>query len=200
MRRMRFAPPTDHYDERLEKIDEQICNLMKERKILSNNNPGFPRASLITEWSQKYNFYEDFLRSIFSQLLDEEVYKPTVKPRGFMKNIPILKLFEKDQILYTVTVISQFENASIVRLNIDRMPDDVMSDMDREEHLYYRLSIDAEGKYYDCRWEGGSGSGEHFSYTYIVAPALPDDHSSYQFVFTECKTPYDKATGFEFRL
>ena len=40
MQRMPFERPTDHYDERLSSIDEKICSLLKERKDLSNGNPG----------------------------------------------------------------------------------------------------------------------------------------------------------------
>ncbi|MBP1917488.1 chorismate mutase [Lederbergia galactosidilyticus] len=74
MKRMAFEPPTDHYDEQIESIDEEICHLIKQRKDLSNNNPGFPTKHLIASWSKKYNFYEDFLDSIFSDFLHEEIY------------------------------------------------------------------------------------------------------------------------------
>lgn len=56
MKRMSFEPPTDHYDEQIEAIDEQICNLIKQWKDLSNNNPGFPTKQLITNWAKEYNF------------------------------------------------------------------------------------------------------------------------------------------------
>lgn len=120
MKRMPFEPPTEHYDEKIETIDEQICNLIEQRKELSNNNPGFPTKELITKWSMKYNFYEDFLNSVFSHFLNEDIYKPTVEPKGFLKNIPMLKSFEKDGVFYTVTFIRQFKNASVVHFTIDK--------------------------------------------------------------------------------
>ena len=72
MKRMPFEPPTEHYDEEIEAIDEQICNLIKQRKDLSNNNPGFPTKQLIANWAKKYNFYEDFLNSVFAHFLNEQ--------------------------------------------------------------------------------------------------------------------------------
>ncbi len=30
--RFQFEPPTEHYDNRMEAIDEQICDLIKQRK------------------------------------------------------------------------------------------------------------------------------------------------------------------------
>ena len=32
MKRMHFDQPTEHYDDRLIPIDEQICSLVKQRK------------------------------------------------------------------------------------------------------------------------------------------------------------------------
>lgn len=119
MEQMSFESPTNHYDERIATIDEQICQLINQRKDLSNNNPGFPTKPYIADWSKKYHLYEDFLNSIFSSFFYEDIYKPVVEPKGFIKNIPILKSFERGDVFYTVTFMRQFENASIVHLNID---------------------------------------------------------------------------------
>lgn len=105
MKRMPFEPPTEHYDERIEAIDEQICELIIQRKDLSNNNPGFPTKQLISHWSKKYGLYEDFLNGVFAHLLNEEMCRPVVEPKGFLKNIPILKSFEKDDLFYSVTCL-----------------------------------------------------------------------------------------------
>lgn len=198
MKRMQFESPTEHYDEHIEEIDEQICNLIMKRKELSKNNPGFPTKQLIADWSIKYNFYEDFLNSVFAHLLNEEIYKPVVEPKGFLKNIPILKSFEKDDVFYSVTFVRQYENASVVHFNIDR--ENVNDEMSRSfrEPTFFNLSIEGNEVDYDCRNEGGGGSGGHESYTFIVSPALPDDFSELKFVFKQCKVPFQKPTGFEF--
>ncbi|MBB6447999.1 hypothetical protein [Bacillus benzoevorans] len=199
MKRMPFEPPTEHYDEQIEAIDEQICHLIKQRKVLSKNNPGFPTKPLIVNWAKKYHFYEDFLNSVFAHFLNEDIYKPVVEPQGFLKNIPILKSFEKDDVFYSVTFVRQFENASVVHFNIDRKDsnDDEIPRRLRE-HTFFNLSIEGLGSDYDCQNEGGGGSRGHESYTFIVSPALPDDISKYKLVFKECKIPFQKPTGFEF--
>jgi len=195
---MPFEPPTEHYEEQIEAIDEQICNLIKQRKDLSYNNPGFPTKQLIANWAKKYNFYEDFLNSVFAHFLNEDIYKPVIEPQGFLKNIPILKSFEKDDIFYSVTFMRQYENASVVNFNIDR--DDSDDDMPRRfrEPILFDLSIEGKEVDYDCRNEGGGGSGGHESYTFIVSPALPDDLSELKLVFKQFKVPFQKPTGFEF--
>lgn len=197
MKQMPFEPPTEHYDRQIESIDEHICKLIQQRNELSNHNPGFPKKDLITKWSKKYNFYEDFLNSIFSHFLNEDLYKPVVEPQGFLRNIPVLKSFEKEGVFYTVTFVRQFENASVVHLTFDK--EDLGIEHRRfEEHSFFDLSIEGEGAIYECRNNYGGSSGTHHSFTYTVSPALPNDLTNIKFLFKESKMPFQKPTGFEF--
>jgi hypothetical protein len=198
MKKIPFEPPTEHYNERIEAIDEQICQVIKQRKELSNNDPGFPTKQHILNWSEKYGLYEDFLNSLFAHLLNEEIYRPVVEPKGYLKNIPILKSSEKDDKFYSVTFVRQFENASVVHLSIDSNATDDVSDWHEREHTHFELSVEGEETHYDCRNEGGGGTLGHETFTFIVSPALPDDSSKYKLVFKEYKIPFQKPTGFEF--
>ena len=200
MEQMPFEPPTDHYDEGIVTIDEQICQLINQRKELSNNNPGFPTKQFIAEWSKKYNFYEDFLDSVFANLFYEDVHKPIVKPKGFRKNIPILKSFEREDEFYSVTFIRQYENASIVHLNIDGNSTNDMFEWHHRENTHFELSIKGTDDQYDCRNEGGGGGMGNETFRFLVSPALPDDTSKYKLNFKEHKAPFQKETGFEFVL
>lgn len=199
MRRESFERPTEHYDEKIEAIDEQICHLIKQRKDLSKNDAGFPTNELISAWAEKYGLYEDFLNGLFGHFLHEEMYRPTVEPQGFLRNIPILKSFEKDDLFYSVTFVRQFENASIVHLNIDRDDSDDMPGV-FVDHDFLELSIeDGKGTAYDCRNVGGGGTGGHTSYQFIVSPPLPDDLSEIEWTFKAYETPFGtKPTAFEF--
>ena len=197
-RRFQFEPPTEHYDNRIEAIDGQICDLIKQRKKISSNNPGFPSKQLISSWCEKYNFYEDFLNGVFAFFLNEDRYKPVVEPIGFLKNIPILKAFENDDVFYSVTFVRQFKNASIVHFNIDREDSDDEVPRRIREPIFFDLVIEGKEVDYDCRNEGGGGSGGHEAYTFIVSPALPDNLSEIKMIFKEFKPPFKKPTGFEF--
>ncbi|GAB2324122.1 hypothetical protein IRB23M11_17440 [Alkalibacterium sp. m-11] len=197
MKPMLFEPPTDHYDERIAATDEQICQLIKQRKELSDNNPGFPTEKHITDWSKKYDFEEDFLNYIFVDLLNEDLYKPVVEPKNFIKNTPVMKAFENDDTFYSVTFVSQFENASVVHLTINSHFTSDESEWDYSEHSHFELSIRAEASQYKCRNEGGGGTLGNETFTFIVSPALPDDVSKYKLVFKEYKMPFKKETGFE---
>ncbi|WP_156410953.1 hypothetical protein [Paenibacillus sp. Soil787] len=65
MKRMPFERPTDHYDKRISNIDEQICDLIRQRKDISDNNPGFPPFEYISNWATTFELYEDFLKAVF---------------------------------------------------------------------------------------------------------------------------------------
>ncbi|WP_413376103.1 hypothetical protein [Alkalihalobacillus sp. 1P02AB] len=204
MTRYRFEPPVDHYNENIKEVDEQICSLLKERKELSNNNPGFPSNDFISLWAKKYHFYEDFLNSLFSLLLNEDLHRPMVEPKGFIKNIPILKSFEHDEVFYSVPFIRQYENASVIHLNMDsHVVEDLFDEQPRpKEFHHFELSIDANnGIEYDCRSNGGGGSREHMSYSYIVSPPLQIKSSDTKLTFHEFKSSYkQEPTGMEFSI
>lgn len=195
-----FRPPTEYYDKRLEGIDEQICVLIKKRKELSNDNPGFPTKQLIASWVEKYGLYEDFLNSLFHTLYDDEMYKPRVEPKGFVKNIRLLKTFENKEYFFTVTFVRQFKNASVVHLHVDRNKPLDSTKEAHEHYSHFNLSIEAEDIDYDCYFTSGSGSAGHTVSEFVVSPALPDDCSKYKLVFKELKEPFSKPTGLEFSM
>ena len=62
LKRMPFERPTEHYD-------EQICEMLKLRKQLSNNNPGFPPFEYIFKWAETFELYENFLKNVFGTLI-----------------------------------------------------------------------------------------------------------------------------------
>jgi hypothetical protein len=194
MRRLPFQRPTEHYDERLLELDEQLCALLKQRMDLSGRNPGFPPDERISEWADSYGLYEDFLKAVFGTLMNEEQFRPRVEPAGFRKQIPFAQSVEKDGCFYSVVTIRQYENASVVVFHSDRDAADDTSD-GRPRHRHFELFA---GEHYDCRNEGGGGSGEHFSYKFVIAPPLPDDLKGVELVFRESKRPFrSEPTGLE---
>jgi hypothetical protein len=190
MKQIPFERPTEHYDERLYPIDEQICSLLKQRKDTSNNNPGFPPLEDISKWAEKYDLYEDLLRSIFGVLRNDDHFRPQVEPTNFQKYIPVLKSVEKEQCIYSITFIRQYANASVVNFNIDWE-----SEEEDRFNSFWELSI---AEKYDCRETGGGGTEGHINYNFVVSPPLPDDISGLNFIFREKEAPFKgNPTGLE---
>ncbi|MFA9560583.1 hypothetical protein ACERII_25105 [Evansella sp. AB-rgal1] len=193
MRSMLFQPPTDHYDLKVAPIDEKICELMKERKELADNKPGFPHNKFIQTWASKYGFYEEQLQAIFNTLYDEEMFKPRVEPNGFRKYIPVTFSTEKNGCFYTVPFIRQYENASVVELSMYwDQPDHTVID-DRIDS-FFQLHIDD----FECYNVGGGGASGHSTQSFIISPPLPDE-SNIELVFKEYSVPirWGEPTGFE---
>ncbi|MCM2677614.1 hypothetical protein [Alkalicoccobacillus plakortidis] len=199
MHHVSFEPPTDHYDESIEDIDEQICQLVDERKQRSNNNPGFPPHKLISSWAKTYHFYEDFLNSLFSTMIFEDQHKPVVEPKGFIKNIPILKAHEEKDVFYSITMLRQYKNASVLYLNTDKqIPVEMLHHHELHDDHILELFIEGGEQTYDCQWRGG-GSGDHMSTTYVISPPLPDEGTGLKLIFKEFKSFFkEHPTGFEF--
>ncbi|KOS68404.1 hypothetical protein AEA09_07435 [Lysinibacillus contaminans] len=195
-----FERPTEHYDKRLSPIDEQICALLKQRKYISNNNPGFPPDESISNWAKKYELYEDYLKTLFGTMRMEEQLKPRIEPAGFRKHLPVLKSLEIDDRHYTVTFIRQYENASVLQLLIDwDGTNDPPIHLDRKfSRNHFELFL---GEQYECRQESGGGSTGHYRYKFVVSPPLPDDISGLEFTFKEYSDVYgDKPTGLEISM
>lgn len=195
MKRMPFIKrPTEHYDEHITQIDEHICELIKQRKEISNNNPGYPPFQYIANWAEKYDLYENQLKSVFLSLWNEDIYKPVIEPVGFIKNLQVLKSVEKDKRLFSVIFIRQYSNSSLVNFNIDwNEPDDLINQ--NISHSRFELFIEEK---YCCRMSSGSGSEGHFCYNFVVTPSLPDNLSGINLIFKEYTLPYkENQTGNE---
>ncbi|WP_411681598.1 hypothetical protein [Clostridium thailandense] len=190
MKRIKFNRPTNHYDERAKQIDEKICELIRERKKVSENNPGYPPFEYISEWAEKFDLYEDLLKSIFGSMYNEKGYKPMVEPEGFLRNLPILKSVEVGNRFFSIIYIRQYSNCSVVNLNID-WDNSGDSIEHRFEHTHFELFIN---QHYECRFTGGTGGDGHTNYSFIVSPPLPDNVSGIELIFKEYTIPITDTT------
>jgi hypothetical protein len=103
---------------RLSKVDEQICSLLKQRRDISNNDPGFPSDNFISNWAIKCDLYEEYLNALFGAMRMYDFFKPRIEPTGFRKHLSVLKSVEKGNRIYSITVIRQYKNASVIQLHI----------------------------------------------------------------------------------
>ena len=182
---------------KLHAIDEQICALLQQRKELINHKPSLPSAETIKEWAQQYGFEEAFLAMIFSWLRPEKYYQPRVEPTGFRRYLPVLQSVEINKRLYTVAVIRQYHNASVVQLLVDwdAQQAPVQDIREKLKHHHFGLFI---SDHYKCRNKGIKGLEGHECHTFIVTPPLPDHIEGLNFIFTEYKDVFEEqSTGFE---
>ncbi|MEK3714489.1 hypothetical protein [Paenibacillus sp. FSL R7-0333] len=179
MKRIAMERPAVDYDDNVTEIDEQICALFRQRKDILNNKQAYPTDELLSKWSASFGLYEEFIKTIFMLLMDEEHFRPMVEPEGFRRHIQVLKAVEQGVRLYTLTTVRQYTNASVILLNIDwDAPED--QDLSHQGMIQQELII---GKPYFCRMINGSSNSDHATYKYVVSPPLPDDLSGMEFRF-----------------
>ncbi|NBD27313.1 hypothetical protein [Paenibacillus glycinis] len=189
MKRMPYVRPTEYYDERVKDIDEQLCWLLRQRKDLADNNPGYPPFAYIAEWAAATGLYEDLLKSLFGLLNNEEHLRPIVVPSGPVKRRLVSRFVEQENSLYAVPFINHYPNASVVRFTIDREEEtDDRSDRASRRN-FYELHIDET---YECRMTIGSSSSGHNVYNYVVSPPLPDDSTGMELQFQAYAEPLRK--------
>ncbi|WP_160672196.1 chorismate mutase [Clostridium sp. C8-1-8] len=179
MKRLPFQVPTTFYQETIREIDEEICKLIKKRKEISDKDSGFPHLEYISEWSKKFDVTEEFLKEIFKVLYHENIYKPIVEPQGFKKHVPVFKSIMVGNRIFTLTFIKQYENASVLVLNIDWNGENGSIN---NKHTYFELFIETQ---YECRMDSGCGGEDYSSHSFVVSPPLPDDLSGIDLIFTE---------------
>ncbi|MEK4563301.1 hypothetical protein MKX54_01235 [Alkalihalobacillus sp. FSL R5-0424] len=178
MYQVSLKPPADYYDDSIQELDQEILKLLSERKQRTQNNPGFPHKSILTKWAKDLQFEEAFLHSFFSNLFYEDEHKPIVEPKGFLKNVPVLKGVECKGVFHSITLIKQYKNASVLNLATDY-------NSDSQDHPFYELVIEGGETTYECQWRGGGGSGEHMNTSFVVIPALPDQETGLTLTFKE---------------
>ncbi|HZK54375.1 MAG TPA: hypothetical protein VFC84_09315 [Desulfosporosinus sp.] len=189
---MSYGYTNDYYCELLTPIDEQICALLAKRKELSNDNPGFPSLDLISAWCKQFGLNEDKMRRIFASMGNDPT--PTflpheqIEPTEFLKFIPILKSVKVDNIIYAVTYMKQYKNASVVTIEAE------LNNSEGNVRLAYggcELFISPK---YQCQPSGGSGGSKGMQHSFVVTPSLPDDVTGLEFKLTVRPHPREEMT------
>ncbi|WP_127530114.1 hypothetical protein [Paenibacillus kobensis] len=192
MKRLPYERPTDHYDMKVMKIDEQLCELLRHRKEISQNNPGYPPFEFIKAWAASSGLYEEYLKVLFGMFMNEHHFKPVVEPSGFRKHIAALQSVENNGFFYTITAVKQYENASVVTLFIDWDASNEAQDPMHSKAKFFELDL---GVGYVCRFDGGNSSSGHSSNNFVVTPPLPDNLSGIKFVFKLMPAPNQGTDG-----
>ena len=194
---MSFEPierTNSYYNESLLSIDKKLCELLNDRKEIIKSNLGFPPDKVVSSLADEYGFQKEYLQSLFSTIEMEEHYEPTIEPVEFQKYLPVLKAYGDQKVLYTVTFIRQYANASVLYLHMDWE--------EKEDANFYPDMLDLFiNDTYFCHSEGGGGTTGHASHSYIISPALPDELTGIELVFKEAGRPFvENPTGFEFTI
>lgn len=141
---------------------------------------------MISSLDDVYGFQKEYLESFFTTLGLEDSFKAIIELVEFRKYVPILKNRENEGVMYTVTYIRQYGNASVLYLHPDfENRNESIESSYRDD--FFDLFID---DMYICYSEGGGGTTGYISSSYIISPTLPDDISGIEFVSKELGRPF----------
>jgi hypothetical protein len=128
----------------------------------------------IAAWCERYGLNESMMLGIFSQLYNENHFQAPPTPAGFRRVVPIAKFIRQDGLIYAVTHMRQYDNMSVVNVEI-------ASEGDEEAGLL-RIRVDLSvGPSYTCLPDSGGGGGRSIHYGFTVTPPLPDDTAAVEF-------------------
>ncbi|MCZ8522373.1 hypothetical protein O9H32_23195 [Paenibacillus mucilaginosus] len=180
------------YDERLRPVDENIVQLLNERKQITESKPYIPPKTMLEAWSEQYGLDFTLLQWLFHGLFhthNDFQYQP-YEPGALRQVIPLMQTTLQDGVEYVLTHMMQYENGSEVHLKIQLQAEDAHRIDSIQPNL--RLAVEpAEG--YSIRHNGSQGGGPQAHLSFLVTPALPDDLGAVRFAllpsFREPRVP-----------
>lgn len=96
-----------------------------------------------------------------------------------IKFLPVLKSVEANRVMYTITHLKQYSNASVVSVEIEL--EGTGDSYDGIGHAALDLEISSA---YKCRPDRGHSLRNGLQYCFVVTPRLPDDLAGLDFRLT----------------
>lgn len=184
--------PEGPYGEEAARVDEEICRLLAERDRLAAGERLHPGADRLRQWSGEFGSGESRLRSLFANLagLPRREDQPPM-PEGLRRVLEIMRRVERDGVTCSLTHCLQYENASVVHLEL-------AASGRRIPHGTLELEVDRP----ECRtryWGGHGGGSGVYGFDFIIWPALPDDLSQVTFTLRQGEATEPPAEPLELR-
>ena len=165
------------YDNRLEPIDEKLVQLIAKRNRLSKGTNGMPTLEQYERWSKEYKIDPSLLAPVFAAMHNPRRFpRFPVSPQHLQKIVPIMRKVEKDSITYQITRMEQYEECSLV--HVDMFAPEDYDTFEFDVQLTLAVSSDKE---YEVQMHHGHSGTNQASYAYTVIPKLRDDLDEYHF-------------------
>ncbi|MFS0785506.1 hypothetical protein ABC345_03870 [Shouchella sp. 1P09AA] len=180
----------DRYDGSTESIDREICALIQKRKQLSNEQTASPTPEKLNEWAHTYELEKEMLNALFSTIESEGDFKPIVKPKGYLGTVPLSLFHEENEIIYSLTAIQSYKNASVLFFQVASNP---QKQNLQEPMRTFELTIKGTTSYV-TQLTGGSGGDAMFNHRFVISPAIKEDVTisvRERFGEGECVTPFE---------
>ncbi|NRF95559.1 hypothetical protein HQN89_32495 [Paenibacillus frigoriresistens] len=165
-----FQIVPNEYNDNFRRIDENLLQLLSERKSLTKGKRYFPPKDLMEEWSSKYQMEIPQISWLLHSINDRGLPAIPNEPGELLSVLSILKKSIVNGFEYALTHSMQHENGSVVFLEIKQINND-----DTIGYLRPQLLLEVEGQQeYSVRQTGSHGGGGQTSMKFLVSPRLPE--------------------------
>ncbi|WP_150271967.1 hypothetical protein [Paenibacillus tepidiphilus] len=160
------------YNDEVKAVDEQILQLIMQRRELTAGRHFFPKQEIIEEWAEHYGMDAEQITHSFGGIV---AALPRIRIRednGPLQGVlPIMKIAVESDVEYAITHAMQYSEFSIVSVQFT-----YLKASEKEVSLSPALSLVVEGGTgYEVQHYGGHSGGPKAQLQFAVSPPLPSD-------------------------
>lgn len=159
------------YNAETEEIDETILNLIQKRRAAAKGQRLTPDREKLEQWASRYGMEVPELATLVNAFNDQPYPMVWHEPGELTGVLSIMKKTVSGDCEYLLTHAMQYEDRSLVKLEIKYLPQDSQNVQIRPQ---LTLAVIGGGQY-QINQHGGHGGGGRSQIEYIVVPALPDN-------------------------
>lgn len=166
------------YNDEAKQIDEQILRLVQQRKSVGEGKQLFPDPEIMQQWSAELGLELSEISLVLSSLNESVPRRHFWEEPGELRGVlPIMKTTRDGDFEYALTHSMQYENLSILSVEIKCMKETVER-ISIEAPLTLVILGEAE---YEVQMHGGRGGGAQVQMQFMVSPPLPEKLDDIEF-------------------
>ncbi|KHL92111.1 hypothetical protein QW71_30875 [Paenibacillus sp. IHB B 3415] len=166
------------YNDEAKQIDEQILRLVQQRKSVAEGKQLFPDPEMIQQWSVELGLELSEISLVLGSLNESVPRRHFWEEPGELRGVlPIMKTIRDGDFEYALTHSMQYENLSILSVEIKCLTAAVES-VSIEAPLTLVILGEAE---YEVQMHGGRGGGAQVEMRFLIWPPLPEALDSIEF-------------------
>lgn len=169
---------TNEYNDEVKNIDEQILELIQQRRAITGNKHFFPESKQLEEWTSRFEMdttqIAQYLHSVNGAISRRKLSE---EPGSLLGVLPIVKRTIFEDCEYILTHAMQYEAFSIVTVEIKYIKEAVGN-----VHLRTALKLEIRSETaYEVQQYGGHGGGVHTQIKFLISPPLPEQLDAIEF-------------------
>ncbi|MFP4978070.1 hypothetical protein ACE6ED_21875 [Paenibacillus sp. CN-4] len=175
------------YNEDVKQLDEQILALAKQRQELTGKKRYMPGGETLIEWAKELKLEPLQIHTLLQALHAQVMERPRrSEDRPLQSVLPIMKRTKSDGCEYLISHAMQYEDESIVKMDIRYMEDSEQEEVE----LVPCLTLEIIGGEYTVQPISTSTHSGKAQLEFSVMPPLPEPLEGLEFSLVPGTTPF----------